>query len=659
MKKNKKTAPPLKDSLDRLDSFLVRHSRHFLWPSLFLALLFSFLVMDMKISMGGDDATYIVKSWDFIHHFRYPSFQGPLYPVVLSPFILIFGIRIFLLKMLSFIFLTGFIFFFYKSYHRHVPSVLLLPVVIMISVCGAFLFYGSQIYSEAFFMFLQILLFYFFFRYFISDEVQKLRLSTGYKYYLVVALLLLLSALGRSIGYAAIVAVILYFVVTRQWKPMLWMALSFVLLSLTFGALKLLLWHETGFQIQSQTQNLLLKNWYNPAYGMETAGGFLKRILENSNLYISQDFYGFLGLRSDNAPVSPVLTVLTYILFGLAFFWAWRKNRYLLFTGIYLVVMVGVTFILLQSMWHQYRMVVIYFPMMMLFLLSGLYYLFKIQALKRLRFLLIILMLLMTVTTFIKTTKMAQLNNPSLKAYLTGDDLYGYTPDYVNYIRMSRWAAKQVPEDQIIAARKSSISFVYTNGRQFEPIYTIPATEADDYVKKMNRLQQHYIVADVTELQKVDYFKPYGINLWPYTDALLTGLEYDQSGLGKNTFNYCVFILPDTLEQIMVPILKERGVAFDTDMNTCISRLRDQGKGFVIYEPDVLVASLRNRNISYLILASLRRTPTAKTNLTINTIERYVNIIQIKYPGLFTKVMQYGKNEEEPALLVKINYDRM
>jgi hypothetical protein len=613
----------------------------------------------MKISLGGDDATYIVKSWDFIHHFRYPSFQGPLYPVVLSPFILIFGIRIFLLKMLSFIFLMGFIFFFYKSYHRRVPSVMLVPVVIMISVCGFLLYYGTQIYSETFFMFLQILLIYFFFRYFISDEVQKLRLSAGYKYYLVVALFLFLSALARSIGYAAIVAVMLYFILTRQWKPLLLIALGLVLLSLAFGALKTLLWHETGLQIQSQTQNLLLKNWYNPAYGMETAGGFLKRILENSNLYISQDFYGFLGLRGVNAPVSPVLTVLAYILFGLAFFWAWRKNRYLLFTGIYLAVMTGATFILLQSMWHQYRMVIIYFPMMLLFLLSGLYYLLKIQALKHLRFLLIILMSLMTVTTFIMTTKMAQLNNPALKAYLTGDDLYGYTPDYVNYIRMSQWAAKQVPEDQVIAARKSSISFVYTNGRQFEPIYSIPTTEVDDYVKKMNGLQQHYIVADVTDLQKVDYFKPYGINLWPHIDAWLTGLEYDQSGLGKHTFNYYVFILPDTLEQKIVSIFNDRGVAFDTDINACISRLGDQGEGFVIYEPDVLVASLRDRNISYLIMASLRRNPARKTNITINTIERYVRIIQIKYPVLFTKVMQYGKNDEEPALLLKINYDRM
>ena len=48
-----------------------------------------------------------------------------------------------------------------------------------------------------------------------------------------------------------------------------------------------------------------------------------------------------------------------------------------------------------------------------------------------------------------------------------------------------------------------------------------------------------------------------------------------------------------------------------------------------------------------------------KTDRTVNTIQRYLYFIELKYFNLFTVVQQIGKDDDEPAKLIKINYERL
>ena len=41
-------------------------------------------------------------------------------------------------------------------------------------------------------------------------------------------------------------------------------------------------------------------------------------------------------------------------------------------------------------------------------------------------------------------------------------------------------------------------------------------------------------------------------------------------------------------------------------------------------DPDELLDQLRNANVQYVIMASLRRNPLRKTQYTINTVKRYL-----------------------------------
>jgi len=44
--------------------------------------------------------------------------------------------------------------------------------------------------------------------------------------------------------------------------------------------------------------------------------------------------------------------------------------------------------------------------------------------------------------------------------------------------------------------------------------------------------------------------------------------------------------------------------------------------------------------------------------MIINTVERYMAFIQEKYPLIFTKISQIGDENNEPATIVKIEYEK-
>jgi len=129
---------------------------------------------------------------------------------------------------------------------------------------------------------------------------------------------------------------------------------------------------------------------------------------------------------------------------------------------------------------------------------------------------------------------------------LAGNKFYGMTPDWINYIKMSQWAAKNTPDSVMIACRKPSIAFVYAK-REFYGIYRI-----------------------TTE------------------------------------------------------------------------------------DPDELLQNLKDNNVRYIIMGSLRKYPNQKTQYTINTVQRYLYYIQQKYPEKIKHIQTIGA--DEPAYLFEITY---
>src|SRR5690242_2694453 len=80
----KKPATDSKEEFWGLEKFLEKNQTKVVLLFLFVSLLFSFLLFDIKISEGGDDSGYIQRSWYFITRHVFPFYQGPLYPLVLA-----------------------------------------------------------------------------------------------------------------------------------------------------------------------------------------------------------------------------------------------------------------------------------------------------------------------------------------------------------------------------------------------------------------------------------------------------------------------------------------------------------------------------------------------------------------------------------------------
>jgi hypothetical protein len=105
--KRQKTKPSF-SFVEKINVFFDSKLNTVFLVSIILSILIFYNLFDIRVSLSGDDSEYILRAYNFIHG-EFPTFQGSLYPIVLSPFIALFGISLPLLKMLSALFLLNII----------------------------------------------------------------------------------------------------------------------------------------------------------------------------------------------------------------------------------------------------------------------------------------------------------------------------------------------------------------------------------------------------------------------------------------------------------------------------------------------------------------------------------------------------------------------
>jgi len=159
--------------------------------------------------------------------------------------------------------------------------------------------------------------------------------------------------------------------------------------------------------------------------------------------------------------------------------------------------MAGLTFFVLQTSWDQPRMVLVYVPFIMMIIFYGLYYAFQnTPALRSFVFLIVSIIIIMS--SLIKTADKSVANLPILKKNMGGDIYYGYTEDWTNFLKLSRYCGDSLPETAYVVSRKAPMSFIYSNGKSFYPIYTVPSTDPDSVLAllKENKVT-HVLIASL------------------------------------------------------------------------------------------------------------------------------------------------------------------
>lgn len=487
------------DYFTRINKFLGENGIVIFWLTFALSILTSFLLFNLRVSEGGDDSTYIIRALNLLNDGVYPSFQGPMYPMFLAVVMSVAGMKLGVLKLISLLFLTIFFYLFYKAFKDRIEHIVLYPILLLLSVNSYVLYFSSQTYAEAMFMALLALFFLFFFK-FLDKQKEGV---AGIGQFLLIAFMLVLLVLTKTIAIGVVIAVILFFLIEKEYAVAGKLLLAFILIMGGWLLLKGVIW---GFDIgtSSQASTLLLKNPYDATKGQETLTGYFTRFIGNSNLYLSRHFFKMIGLRSVNAlPVKPVLTVLLYVLFVFSFVSNFKKNRYLTFVGVFIVVLLGATFVSLQLIWDQYRLIVPFFPFVLLSLVSGIVILFRKKRL--VRYQVVVTLFLLSTVLFTASQSVAKTDLMTLRSNLMGNKYKGYTDDWANYLKMTEYVGKKLDKDSYVACRKPNMARITANGKKFYGIYRIKSNNPDTLLQRLKEKGvTHILMGNLRKNPKVN-----------------------------------------------------------------------------------------------------------------------------------------------------------
>lgn len=635
-----------KNVMDKLDEWVSVRLRFFFVVSLILTVVFGALLFDAKISTGGDDSHYIEMADNFLKGRSFPTWHGPLYPLFLSLPIWLIGVHVIWLKLFSFVFVILHLVFFYLAFRKQISPFLLAMTLLIISVNSSVLYFASQTYSEALFMFLQSFLIFLFIKgYLVMVSGRPFSLKGEAFQWLAVGFFVFLASLTRNIGIMALFAMAAILILQKRFRSLLMLIAGYLVFLFPFRFYKAIAWQTSLAKGSRPFHEILLKNFYNPAEGHEDFGGMVIRFFENARLYFSKHLMIGIGMH-DPASTSKnyLVTLIIVFLILLAFFQAYRKSRTMLFVSAYLIAAISATFLALQQSWDQMRMVIIYLPLMVLLMSWGLIETAKIKRYSFLNVLVPLLLVFILLKTFGQTIEKAQLNNKVLTKNLSGNRYYGYTPDWQNFLRLSEWVGKNLPDTALVASRKPSMSFIYSGGRDFYAMYRFPQQEPLSF---MNSLKQRVGELIVIPNAQFESTVPAPIQLELKRSAIGFVAEgNDIYGLYRGTEPERSAILQAT-ESFGLPVLT-------TD--SLMRRVKNSSQSCFAVSPDTLMNTLRKNGVDYALIASLRANPNQNTGNIINTMQRYFYFIERKYPGILTLVQQVGDQDNEPAWLYQINY---
>jgi len=278
---------------------------------------------------------------------------------------------------------------------------------------------------------------------------------------------------------------------------------------------------------------------------------------------------------------------------------------------------------------------------LLLMILSLFYYFSSIKKYKLLQLAVPVLALLILIQSLAVTAATVKVNQQNSGRY------GGLTPDWKNYLKASEWAAENLPKSAIVACRKPSISFVYGKGRNFYGIMQLPTYSTDVFVNDWMKDDSAYV-------------------LFNYADFNGKQLSNELYSMLKQNMTAMIFVGDTVLFADKVDYntktnffneLKSAGLNYISSANT-LKSIINEGKVVKLYYPDSLLYQLQNAGVTHILTANLRRNTARKDGMIINTVERYMAFIQEKYPLIFTKVSQAGDDNNEPATIVKIEYEK-
>ncbi|MDR1339917.1 MAG: hypothetical protein LBK58_07700 [Prevotellaceae bacterium] len=628
-RKNKHAVLPV-SLTDKMDRHLQKNNEAYFWVIFALTALISLLLYDPRISLTGDDSSYILDANSFLKDFHFPGAQAMLYKIALSPVAYVFGLSLFPLKMFSLLSMLGFMFFTFRAFHRNIPASILLPVLALVSVNSYVLYYASQTYAEAFFMLVLSLFILVFFRFIRKEERVPAGRGREFKLLLCLALSALSVALTRLVGFSIAIGVAGYFLFYRQWRKLALFLVCYAVLFAVYSLLKDWIWGNSELQFSGQGSILLNKNPYRVEEGREDLIGFLVRFWQNSDQYLSNGLFRIMGFNYQPGENSIFRMLLVYAGAAGGLCFAFRRNRYLFSTILVAGAFLAVSFVVLQVFWNQERLIIPAYPFILMSILACLYYLLSKGGGRRFQFIYPVFIAMLFISGLNDTLKAIP------NARKLTDRYSGLTPDWQNYLKASEWAGKNLKDNELIACRKPSMSVIYGNGKPFYGISSVPTGDAAAFMREWSAFPDRYAAVPITDQTGRQF-------------DVLRNFYRARAELGGRAF--WILNRSDSLSST----LGRTGIAALAlpKMQELSAQLNNN---FGIFYADSLLNRLKEGGVTHIMTACLRVNPERKTGQTVSTVERYAFYIQEKYPDIYRLIYQEGGSENEPAQIYEINW---
>lgn len=529
--KAKTTVKKPSDTISKLENWFTVNSKKTFYTLSTLCLLFSLMFFNARISEAHDDALYLEAGWRFVNEF--PNYfytqNAPLYPLFLALLTKLFGLKLILFKLFSVAFnFFGFVLF-YKAFEKRLPYAVFIPVAVFVAINHLIMYYASMTFTEAFYFFLQGLFFFYATKTVETVQKENVNMNTQWKLWLMLGLSMFLMSTAKSAAVVVVPAIVLYFFLEKNYKALGFSVASYLIFKIAYEGIVRIIWGAQN-QFQGQSRILMQKDPYDKSLGDEDVSGFIQRFFDNSELYLSKRFFQIIGWR-DEASLE-VYGLLAFLVITVTLMGLWmvfkQKNKPLFLFGLFTGAQLVLSFVILQARWDQPRIVLVCMPIMLLLIFNLFYSYTHKMSMGKLIYLAITVLIIGSV--FLSSVKRGMPNIPIVQKNLKGDKYFGYTPDWVNYLRCSEWCADSLKKEDLVACRKAPMSFVYGKGKKFFPIYSV--------IKKDSLTQQSHPDSALA------YFASQNV-----THIMVASLRIDPS---KNTGQ-----IINTVHNIVQPIMQK------------------------------------------------------------------------------------------------------
>ncbi len=499
---------------DQIETFLRKRQSQIMIINLIITAVFSLLMFDVRLSFATDDSTYIDTAWNFLHHGTYPNFHGALYPIFLTFMLWITGgTHLLLFKSCGIVFLVLHNYFFYRALRGRIPYTLLFAALFVGAINAYILAYGSATFSEALYLMVQALAIWAFTS--LTDKLEnpETTLSNSLKNWILFGLAFFVLSLAKNVAIFSFMGTLVHFGLKKQWKYIIIAIIFFAGIKVPFEIMLKLTQKRPP---ETQLDQLLRKDYYDPKSPKEDLDGYMDRFYVNYGNYVSVHIFKMLGFRGKGIPQvwtfdkmkeiqDPELkmepsffySALWLGLIILTLYQSFRHNHYILYLTLHTGALLGVTFFALQGFWNQDRLMVVVLPLMVITMLYGIYalaYNKQYDFMKRIVLGICILMLLIETGTTVQAMK----QNKAFKGLLKQDKFYAYDPQISSYLHVCDWVSKNYTDTaKIMCSRPVEAGVFGGFGRFSRMPKDIPQTSSPDTLISFLRSKKiNYMIID-------------------------------------------------------------------------------------------------------------------------------------------------------------------